>query len=115
MRWRTKINFSDYIVFHWLLSFSENNILFNVRTNRVHETYFLSKVRTDSIPNSSSFVSLATVYLEPLMGWILRPQPLPAMLYIHVTVFTFWMSYAMLVEASFLNKLLRNIFQMNFT
>ena len=57
-----------------------------------------------------------------LMGWILRLQNFSAMLYISVIVLTrriyvgfllyviFWMSYAMLVEAEFLNELLHNIF-----
>ena len=35
----------------------------NVRTKRVH-SYFLLKLRTDSIPDSPSFVSLATSYFS---------------------------------------------------
>ena len=35
--------------------FLKTDILCNVRTKGVHETYFKLKVRTDSIPNSAYF------------------------------------------------------------
>ena len=37
--------------------FLKKKILWNVRTKRVHETYFLLKLHTDYNPNCYSFVS----------------------------------------------------------
>ena len=44
--------------------FLKKNSLYNIRTKRVYETYFVLKVRMDSIPDSSYFVELATSYFS---------------------------------------------------
>ena len=51
-----KINFSDYVIFHWLLTFPEKEAFVHCTYKIVHETEFLLKMRTDSIPNYYSFV-----------------------------------------------------------
>ena len=44
--------------------FIKKKILRNVLTKRVHDTDILLRVCIDSIPNSSSFLSLATSYFS---------------------------------------------------
>ena len=54
----TTLYFSEFLLF------LKNNILCNARTKRVHEKCFNLKARTNFIPNSASFVSLATSYFS---------------------------------------------------
>ena len=44
--------------------FLKKKILCDVRTKRVHETDFILMLRTNSIPNYYSFVSLSTLYFS---------------------------------------------------
>ena len=62
MRCRTKSSCAGYVVFHWILPFYEIEDFCNVHTKIVHETYFMLKVRTYSIPIYDYFVSLYTLY-----------------------------------------------------
>ena len=59
-----KIIALNTLYFIGLLLFLKYNIVLNARTEEVHETDVLLKASTDSIPNSSSFVSLATLYFS---------------------------------------------------
>ena len=56
-------NFSDYVVFHWPLPFSESNI-FDMYIQKSSQNILLLKVSANNIPISVSSLSLTTLYLS---------------------------------------------------
>ena len=58
------INSSEWIVFNWLNNFLKKKTLRNIITKIVHKTFFCWCYINKIIPNSASFVLLATSYLS---------------------------------------------------